>query len=394
MVATLADVARVVGCSNATVSRVINNMGQVSPAMRDAVERAMRELNYVPRPSSSADLENGDGETRPASLLEIVFFSDAPYERLSLQDRDVTIAPPAECPPEERLSDANWLSNSFYRLIVDGIIYEAPFWGFKPTIQVRSTLDDAAFLAELNRADKAGVLLLGQYSPQLDAFAKACAHPLVFVDLIVDSAAPAAAPVVTFDNVDGISKAFEHLYTLGHRSFGYLAGLQSIVAYRERLTAFRLKMIEKNLPVREDLIYTGSQDMAPSGAWAERVLKHNPPTAFLCANDFMAIALAKAAVRLGLSIPRDISVVGFDDIEPASLVTPALTTVRVPTFEVGRQAVQQISIQLKLGNRRNRPGTRIRLAPELIVRESTGIVASGEPNRTLPSSASSPPPPS
>jgi DNA-binding LacI/PurR family transcriptional regulator len=366
MVATLADVARVVGCSNATVSRVINKIGPVSPAMRDAVERAMRELNYVPRPSATP--ENGDGESKAAALLEIVFFSDAPYERISLENRDLKIAPSAEWPPEERLSDGNWLSNSFYRLIVDGIIYEAPFWGLKPTIQVRSTLNDAAFLAEVNGADTAGVLLLGQYSAQIDAFTKACAHPLVLVDLLVDG----SAPVVTFDNLDGIAKAFEHLYALGHRSFGFLAGLQSVVAYRERLTAFRLKMVERNLPIREEWIYTGNQDLAPTGAWAEDMLrKEVRPTAFLCANDFMAIALTKAATRLGLSIPRDFSVVGFDDIEPASLVTPALTTVRVPTFEAGRQAVQQISVQLKLGNRRNRRGTCVRLTPELIVREST-----------------------
>jgi DNA-binding LacI/PurR family transcriptional regulator len=113
--------------------------------------------------------------------------------------------------------------------------------------------------------------------------------------------------------------------------------------------------------------------MAPTAEWAEAVLhQKNRPTAFMCANDFMAIALLKTAHRRGVRVPGELSVVGFDDVEPASLVTPSLTTIRVPTFEVGRQAVQQLSVQSKLGVRRNRCGACVRLTPELVVRESSG----------------------
>jgi LacI family transcriptional regulator len=369
MESTLADVARAVGCSNATVSRVINNMGQVSQTMRESVLRAMKDLNYVPRPATANDADSSTNDTKPNALLEVIYFTDTPYERVTLDKSDLKIAPLTPCPPEERLASGNWLSNSFYRSIADGIIYEAPFWGFKPTIQIRSNLNDANFLAELNQPGKAGVLLVGEYSAQLDTFAQACQHPLVLVDLIVAG----AAPIVTFDNFSGIAQAFEHLFALGHRRFGFLGGLQSAVAYRERLTAFRYKLVEHGLPIDERLIYTGNQHMATTAEWAEAVLRDpRQPTAFLCANDFMAIALLKTAHRLGIAIPGELSVVGFDDIEPASLVTPALTTVRTPTFEIGRQAVQQLCVQAKLGARRNRRGTCIRLTPELIVRESCG----------------------
>ncbi len=374
METTLADVARVVGCSNATVSRVINNMGQVSSSMRDAVLRAMKELNYVPRPASAAaagDAESGSSDVKPTSLLEVVHFSATSYERVSLDKTDLKIDPLSEYPPEERLSEGNWLSNSFYRTIVDGIIYEAPFWGFKPTIQVRSSLLDASFIAEINKPEVGGVLLVGEYSEQLPAFAEACAHPLVLVDLIVEG----PAPVVTSDNFGGIAKAFDHLYALGHRDLGYLGGLQNVVAYRERLTAFRYKMVERNLSLNEAWVYTGNHHVATTSEWAESVLqKKKRPTAFLCANDFMAIALMKAAHRLQIPVPGALSVVGFDDIEPASLVTPALTTMRVPKFEMGRQAVQQLSVQTQLGARRNRRGSSVRLSPELIVRESSSKI--------------------
>src|SRR6185436_16042911 len=134
------------------------------------------------------------------------------------------------------------------------------------------------------------------------------------------------------------------------RTFGFLAGLQTSVAYQERLTAFRCKMAEKKLTVREDWIHTADQSMAATSAWASHVLKRERPSAFMCSNDFMAIGLLKAAQSLGVSIPRDLSVVGFDDIEPAALVSPALTTMRTPAFETGQQAVRQLSLQIKLAH--------------------------------------------
>ena len=82
-------------------------------------------------------------------------------------------------------------------------------------------------------------------------------------------------------------------------------------------------------------------------------------------------AAVKAAQQAGISIPKQLSIIGFDDVEPASLITPALTTLRTPTYEMGRQAVQQLELQVKLKNRRSRAGACVRLAPELIVREST-----------------------
>jgi DNA-binding LacI/PurR family transcriptional regulator len=189
----------------------------------------------------------------------------------------------------------------------------------------------------------------------------------VLVDLLCES----PAPVVTFDNFAGISSAFEHLYALGHRSFGYLGGSQKAVAYQERLAAFRCKLAEKQLKAREDWIYTGSNHMVAVSAWAEGMLLKEKPTAFLCANDFMAIALMKTAQTKGFAIPRDFSVLGYDDIDPAALVSPALSSMRVPTFESGQVAVQQLSLQIKLGNRRARRGAVVRLQPELVLREST-----------------------
>jgi len=366
MTVTLADVARAVGCSSATVSRVINNIGPVSSETREAVLRAMKEVNYVPRPSLTP-VGDGNGQSEKSALVEVILYCDLPYERLSVEDSNLQFAPLSKCPPEERLAESNRLSNSFYHSIVDGIVLEAPHWGYKTALVPRSDLLEPEFLAELNKTDKSGVLLVGMYGPQLEQFVQSCAHPLVLVDLMVNG----PAPVVTFDNFGGIAKAFDHLYALGHRKIGCIAGPQEIVAYRERCTAFRYKMAEKNLNVDDAWIYSGPQHIAHTQQWAVKVLAKNRPTAFICANDFMAIAAIKAAQQLGISVPRQLSVLGFDDIEPASLITPALTTLRAPTYEMGRQAVQQLELQVKLKNRRSRLGACVRLAPELIVREST-----------------------
>jgi DNA-binding LacI/PurR family transcriptional regulator len=364
---TLADVARAVGCSSATVSRVINNIGPVSTETREAVFRAMKEVNYVPRPSLTPATDNGRPAEKGSALIEVILYCDMPYERLSVEDSKLKFGPLSNCPPEERLAETNRLSNSFYHSIVDGIVLEAPHWSYKTALVPRSDLVDPQFLADLNRTDKTGVLLVGMYGPHLQQFVQSCAHPLVLVDLVVEG----HAPVVTFDNVKGIEQAFDHLYALGHRKIGCVAGPREIVAYHERCTAFRYKMAEKNLHVNESWIYTGEQHVAPTQAWAQKILGKNRPTAFICANDWMAIAVVRAAQEAGISVPKQLSVVGFDDNEVSSLVTPALTTLRVPTYEIGRQAVQQLELQIKLSNRRSRHGVCLRLAPELIVREST-----------------------
>jgi DNA-binding LacI/PurR family transcriptional regulator len=325
----------------------------------------MKAVNYVPRPSLTP-AGNGAPE-KSSSLIEVVLYCDMPYERVSVEKSKLNFGPLSACPPEERLAENNRLSNTFYHSIVDGIALEAPHWGYKMALAPRRDLNDPEFLAELNKTDKSGVLLVGQYGPQLSQFVQSCAHPLVLVDLLIES----STPTVTFDNLDGISKAFDHLYALGHRQIGCVAGPQEIVAYRERCTAFCYKMAEKNLPVNAAWLYAGEQHIAPTQQWALKALERTRPTAFICANDWMAIAVMKAAQQLGVSVPDQLSVVGFDDVDAASLITPSLTTLRVPAFELGRQAVQQLEVQIKLNNRRNRSNACIRLATELIVREST-----------------------
>src|SRR6185503_7192559 len=105
MLATLADVARKAGCSNATVSRVINNMGQVSSETRESVLRAMKSLNYVPRPSASTVAS--DSEVKSNGLIEVIYFSDAPYERVTLDRDGLKIGPLTQHSVENRLSNEN-----------------------------------------------------------------------------------------------------------------------------------------------------------------------------------------------------------------------------------------------------------------------------------------------
>src|SRR5258706_5935934 len=122
MLATLADVARKAGCSNATVSRVINNMGQVSSETRESVLRAMKSLNYVPRPS--APIAAPDSESKSNGLIEVVYFADASYEQVTLDRDGLKIGPLSQHAVENRFSSENRLSNSFYRAIMDWIICE------------------------------------------------------------------------------------------------------------------------------------------------------------------------------------------------------------------------------------------------------------------------------
>jgi DNA-binding LacI/PurR family transcriptional regulator len=235
-------------------------------------------------------------------------------------------------------------------------------------MRMNSNLLDPALLADINGPDRSGVLLIGEYSNDLAQFVRNCMHPLILVDIM----AKGQPDVVTTDNFQGISEAFAHLRQLGHHKIGYIGRCGHVM---ERYIAWKLNMAEHGLPIRNDWVYDGYDHIEETAVATAEILKlSDRPTALICANDCYALGVVRAAARLGVSIPQQLSVTGFDDVDFASFVTPPLTTVRVPIQEMGRQAVRQLMIQVKGGTPTKSRGCHVRLLPELVVRESTAAV--------------------
>ena len=330
---TIQDVARHAKVSAATVSRVLSSPDRVSLATRERVTSAVAETGYTMNQAARS---------------------------LRLQRaRTILTAMPG-------------IGNPFYSTILDAVVTEATSRGYGVLVTGRLGDDPAKWLSDYflsNRAD--GLLLFDGFldTRRLHAIAgEGGALPLVAAyDELPD---PQINSVIT-DNLQAAERAVEHLYGLGHRRIGHISGPSRNTFPNERLVGFRKAMFEHRLTVREDWIVPGDYTMEAG----QRAARHfaglgERPTAIFAANDEMAIGLIATLRRHGIECPRDISVMGFDDISVSQNYAPALTTMRQPREQIGRIATETL-VNILEGNRTGSDPVRIVLKSELIVREST-----------------------
>jgi LacI family transcriptional regulator len=176
-------------------------------------------------------------------------------------------------------------------------------------------------------------------------------------------------PAVAAAHWSGASAAMEHLISLGHRRIAAITGPMGWPASIDRLAAYRAAMAGAQLPLCDELICRSDFQIEGGYQAAKRLLAlPEPPTAIFAFNDNMAMGTLTAARELGLTLPRDLSIVGFDDSLMAALATPQLTTVRQPLQEMGRIAA---SLLCRMLDRQPLEAARIELSTRLIVRGST-----------------------
>ena len=162
--------------------------------------------------------------------------------------------------------------------------------------------------------------------------------PVVAID---PHAGPLGLPTVDSDNLTGGVLATQHLLELGHTRIGYLAGRPDLESSRLRETGYRKALADAGIPVDENLIRIGSYSRDDSHAPASELLSlPDRPTAIFAANDLSALGIIDVARQMGLEVPRDLSVVGFDDIPDSAQSTPPLTTVQQPLQRMGAEAIR------------------------------------------------------
>lgn len=176
------------------------------------------------------------------------------------------------------------------------------------------------------------------------------------------------------DNRQGMAQAVEHLFGLGHRRIGLLAGPQSTTTGQERLEGGRAALRSHRIRLDDHLVVVSEAFQEENGYRAGRRLLRTaePPTAVICANDLIALGLLRAAREVGLAVPADLSIVGFNDIPRSDLLDPPLTTVHVPQHEMGVRAANLLIAAIE-----GEPIERKRdiLPTRLIVRGSTAAPA-------------------
>jgi DNA-binding LacI/PurR family transcriptional regulator len=302
----MADVARRAGVSHQTVSRVLNNHPNVRRETRDRVLTAIEDLGYRRNFAARALV------TRHTRTLGVVSF-------------DTTLFGPAST--------------------VYAIEQAARAAGYFLSIVSLKTLTRASVLEAIGYLNDHGVDGIIVVAPQRSAARALDDLPIGVPAVAVEGGYADGVPVVSVDQADGARQAVEHLLELGHETVWHVAGPATWLEAEARVTAWRqtLTAAGRNVP---ELI---RGDWSPlSGYQAGQQLAHvEGLTAVFVANDQMALGLLRAFAELGVKVPDQVSVIGFDDIPEAEFFSPPLTTVRQDFGEVGRRCIELLLRRLE-----------------------------------------------
>jgi LacI family transcriptional regulator len=332
---TIREIADLAGVSVATVSRVMNGRDDVSRETRELVQRIVRERGYTANRTArglSAGRTGLIGATVP--LVHPAYFSfilsgaaEALYER----DMRLVL-----CPTQHEHDREVTLLERMMHGTTDG-----------------------------------GLLILPQESA--DELEHLLEHGYSFV--VVDPLLPLneRIPAVSAAHSAGADLAVKHLLSLGHRRIGAITGPRGWIATEERLRGFHAALGSAGILAEPELVSEANFfEIEPGLKAARRLLDlHEPPTAIFAFNDNLAIGALQAAREREVRVPEELSVVGFDDVEAAEIVTPALTTVRQPLAEMGRMAV---SLLERLIEGQRIEALHVELRTQLVVRRSSGPV--------------------
>jgi LacI family repressor for deo operon, udp, cdd, tsx, nupC, and nupG len=220
-----------------------------------------------------------------------------------------------------------------------------------------------------------GVLLFSGRLPQ-DGFDEL--HPGVPI-LLICNAIPELAklPVIEVANRNAAHEMVEYLISLGHRRIAHITGPIKNIEAQERLRGFSEAAAEGGISLEDQIVWEGAFSFDAGAAAARRFLAlPQRPSAIFCASDQLAIGFIKTVRDAGLSVPEDVSVAGFDDIEYANLFAPALTTMRQPRAELGRRAAEYLVARMS-GNGKAAP-QRTRLPCTLVIRDSVRAYRSAQ----------------
>jgi DNA-binding LacI/PurR family transcriptional regulator len=327
---TLYEVAQIANVSSAEVLAVIVGREDVAPAVRARVQTAMKLSQNFQRYASGYRVENSLAIIIPHRVVE----------------------------------------DEYVGAVIQGAADETKQHGFELLIQIYNPDDRSDLAGILNDACVFGVIVAAPLQPDdMGALHSGANMPLIFVDyqgeLTFDDAL-----IIEANNRAGIRQIMNHLFELGHRRIGFITGALSYASAQQRLEAYRAALAEAGIAYDEALVGEGDWLHPQAYELTTALLRlENPPTAIVASNDLSAMGAMQAAKEAGLTIGEQISITGFDDIPMARIVSPSLTTVRQPTYDLGSVAVKMVLKHLRGEAIRER---HVQVATELVVRESTG----------------------
>lgn len=329
---TVADIAKHLGVSTATVSMTLRNKGRISEHTRQRVLKAIDELGYVYN-QTAANLRN-----KSSNLVGLLL-------------HDIT--------------------NPFYAEMTAGLGREMEHHDLMLFLanSEESAERQQQFMDSLQRNSAAGMVICAA-QPTPTSFFESLQRRRMPTILVIRPVPDVAIDFVGTDNFLGCQLATEHLIRLGHRHIAFIGGQTSSLSRAQRLGGYMSKLIEHGIsPNQEWIISCGASRNDGTQAMTSLLKQHPDVTAAVCYQDVVALGAMLALRKQERVIGRDFALVGFDDIPETALVEPALTTVSVAAREIGRKAGELL---LERINGNDEPAKSLILPPTLIVRQSCG----------------------
>ena len=302
---SIREVAKLAGVSIATVSRCINQPDKVTERTRLKVQEAIVQTGYSPNTLAQSFRR---GRT---NLVMVVLPS---------------------------------VGDPFFTDVMRGIRSAARAKGYSVVIEETQlntmTADEIGAMLVSRQTD--GLILLASMSPFGTDILSAKNRRRLPIVIGCETVAPELAdfPSVQIDNVAAAKEATNYLISLGHERIAMIHGQASSLLTRDRELGYRAAMHDAGIDIEDGWFVTGDLTLDGATRATREILSHDPrPTAIFCANDEMAMGCLHEIRAAGLSVPRDISVIGFDDIRYAEVTDPPLTTIRQPAEEIGEKVM-------------------------------------------------------
>lgn len=310
---TIQDIADACGLSRNTVSKVFNDRGSVPEATRKVVLNKAQELGYYQLPEGSV------------------------VAGASAQPRSIAL-----------LTGSDPMSHSFGSLVITSFTDQISRAGYTLKIYRVSGEETAnrSLPPHLLLKETAGIIAIELFDREYSDMLCRIGLPIVLVDSYSDSLAdPIQCDLVFMENYTSAWHLTRQMIRCGAREIGFVGDINHCRSFHERWDAYRLALDEAGLPLSRSYSIL-AKDSEPYGnpEWLAEQLRNMPhiPDAFLCANDYIAIHLMTALKKMGLSIPDDVMVAGFDGSPESAVVEPSLTTAEIPSAEIGRLAAETL----------------------------------------------------
>lgn len=340
---TSKDVAKKAGVSRATVSLVLNNVpnARISNQTRQKVLAAAQKLNYSPNILAQSL------KTRRSKIIGLIIPS---------------------------------ITNPFFPSIAQGVEDVAVANGYNIFLcnSFRNAEKENSYIRALAGRQVDGIIFASMtYNPQaVQKLQKDGMSIVAFDRRIIDTEVDS----VMFDNTKGAEMAVEHLLSLGHRKIAFLSGPLHISSRQERLEGYKKALKKHGLPLKPEYILQDnfeekegrdtSYEMEAGFRMAERLMQELPEvTGVFAVNDMTALGVLKSVKAKGLHVPRDLSLIGFDDIILAEMSDPPLTTIKQPKYEMGKAAAELLISRLD-GKKQFESRHLLLFSPELVERSS------------------------